>query len=44
MEQLFPERGMRKVTSTGSSMNAEMNVTPFLDVLLVFHILYMYLS
>jgi len=33
---------MRKVTS-GSSMNAEMNVTPFLDVLLVLLILFMYL-
>lgn len=33
---------MRTVTS-GSSMNAEMNVTPFLDVLLVLLILFMYL-
>ena len=34
---------MRRVTSAGSSMNAEMNVTPFLDVLLVLLILFMYL-
>ena len=34
---------MRRVTYGSSSMNAEMNVTPFLDVLLVLLILFMYL-
>ena len=34
---------MRTATSRSSSMNAEMNVTPFLDVLLVLLILFMYL-
>ena len=34
---------MRSATRTVTSMNAEMNVTPFLDVLLVLLIIFMYL-